>query len=220
MSVWPSKLTPFRWLFTPRGCAVFYVPLQNQHLIRTSIPTSHGYESPIRGKSRFVSLFEFVATIDYTPYLCVRDALKFRQQICGGEDLIRSYCTALAFQGGQRVADILGTFTIDSREYGLSDCCFTNVLLPLKFPSTATLEEPDFTREEADAVQKWLNATALKEFDTYLQIGLHGGAMWVRLSAQIYLEVDDFEWVGWRLKNLCKRARAGEVFPPSASRMS
>jgi len=206
-----------RWLYTPRGCAVFYVPIRNQHLIRTSIPTSHGYESPIAGKPRFVSLFEFVATIDYTPYLCVPDALKFRREVCGGEEVIRNYCTTLALKGGQRVAEILGTFTMDNRTHTITDCCFTNVLLPLKFPSNATSEVADFAEGEAEAVQKWLNITAVKEFDTYLQIGFCGGALWVRLSGQVYLGIEDFEWVGWRLKELCGRARAGEFLRSNTS---
>ena len=208
-----------RWLYTPRGCAVFYVPFRNQHLIRTSIPTSHGYQAPIPSKSPFVSIFEFVATIDYTPYLCISDALKFRQEVCGGEEVIRNYCKTLAFEGGQIVADILGTFTMDNRTHTITDCCFTNVLLPLKFPTNATSEVADFTKEEAEAVQKWLNITAVREFDTYLQIALYGGAMWVRLSGQVYLELADFEWVGWRLKKLCERARAGETFEAIADGM-
>src|SRR6059058_1238395 len=78
-------LTFSRWLYTPRGCAIFHVPKRNQHLIRTTYPTSHGFRTitspdpsaPIRnplppdGKSPFVSLFQFVATADNTPYYCV-----------------------------------------------------------------------------------------------------------------------------------------------------
>jgi hypothetical protein len=65
--------------------------------------------------------------------------------------------------------------------------------------------------EEAGKIGKWLNVTAAKEFDTYLQIALVSGSLWVRLSGQIYLELGDFEWVGWRLRELCDRIQKGEV---------
>jgi selenocysteine lyase/cysteine desulfurase len=216
-------LIMIRWLYTPRGCAVFYVPFRNQHLIRTSIPTSHGYEYPgsdsdpssmagIGGKNHFVHLFEFVATIDYSPYACVPTALEFRQKICGGEEEIRRYCFELAKVGGTKVAEILGTWVMDNENGSMSQCAFANVALPLKFGEKDEGGGKRFFRvEEAQKVQKWLNATAVKDFDTYLQIALHAGVMWVRLSAQVYLELKDFEWVGWRLKGLCERIESGEV---------
>lgn len=207
-------LSLIRWLYTPRGCAVFYVPVRNQHLIRTCLPTSHGYEiTPVPGeKSQFVHLFEFVATIDYTPYLCVPAALDFRQKICGGEEVIRAYCWDLARKGGIRVAKILGTSVMDNSTNTISKCCFTNVLLPITFADSgvSTQSPGEFTQEDASKIQQWLNITAVKEFDTYLQIAYFGGAMWVRLSGQIYLEVEDFEWVGLKLKELCNRVHRGE----------
>lgn len=42
-------------------------------------------QSPGNGKSAFESLFEFVATSDDTPYLCIPAALHFRAEVCGGE---------------------------------------------------------------------------------------------------------------------------------------
>jgi selenocysteine lyase/cysteine desulfurase len=114
------ELTLNRWLFTPRGCAIFYVPFRNQHLIRTCLPTSHGYQylSAPPGptcKTPFVHLFEFVTTIDYTPYICIHSALDFRKRICGGEEEIRKYCWEMARVGGKRVAEVLGTEVLDNK---------------------------------------------------------------------------------------------------------
>jgi selenocysteine lyase/cysteine desulfurase len=204
------KLTIIRWLYTPRGCAVFYVPTRNQHLIRTSLPTSWRYrddEAPDpNGKSRFVMLFEFVATMDHSSYCCVPAAIRFRGTVCGGEDEILKYCWELAAKGGQRVADILGTDIMANKSGSLAKCCFSTVRLPITLKTgDDTVSEGEFHLRDASKLQSWLNKTAFDEFDTYLQIGLHAGAIWVRLSAQIYLELKDYEWIGPKLKELCQR---------------
>lgn len=206
-----------RWLYTPRGCAVFHVPARNQHLIHTSLPTSHGYsfssENPdTNGKTPFVHLFEFVATIDYTPYFCVPASIAFRKEVCGGEAAVRRYCWEIARIGGDRVAEILGTEVMDNETHTLRNCCFANVRLPLKFKDDVEiLGQKKFRSDEASRIQKWLLSTAVNEFDTYLQIAFVSGAMWVRLSGQIYLEFRDFEWIGFRLKEMCERLQDGAL---------
>lgn len=211
----PSPLSCFytqatRWLYVPRGCAVFYVPFRNQHLIRTSIPTSHGYQYPSdktesATKPRFVNLFEFVATIDYTPYTCVPAAIKFREEI-GGEEAIRTYCWDVARAGGERVAEILGTEVMDNKSGSMSKCCFTNVRLPLDFKRDGEAQSQNHPSVPVIlAAIEWFKYNGVKGFDTYLQVGFHSGAMWVRFSGQIYLSFKDFEWVGFKLKELCDR---------------
>jgi hypothetical protein len=114
--------------------------------------------------------------------------------------------------GGKRVAEILGTEVLDNRTGSLTQCCFANVRLPLEFKvSGSTREGEGFDMEEAGKIGKWLNVTAAKEFDTYLQIAFVSGALWVRLSGQIYLELGDFEWVVLRLRELCGRIQKSEV---------
>ncbi|GKZ84338.1 hypothetical protein AnigIFM56816_009661 [Aspergillus niger] len=119
-----------RWLFVPRSCCVLYVPKRNQHLIRTTIPTSWGFipseDSPATApsvmksddvtKSAFESLFEFVATNDDTPHFCVSAALEFRKTICGGEERIYEYLERLANEAADIVAAALGTDVMEERD--------------------------------------------------------------------------------------------------------
>ncbi|KAK0105652.1 hypothetical protein ONS95_004180 [Cadophora gregata] len=216
-----------KWLYTPRSCAVLHVPTRNQHLIRTSIPTSHGYQYLITpedpsGLSSFTHLFEFVATMDYTPYLCIPAALEFRNTVCGGEEAIRKYCFEIARKGGDCVARALGTSVMTTEGGEMRACAFANVELPFDFcdVTDARSKENDEDIEgrektlklsEAEKIGAWIKVTAAKEFDTYLQTAVHGGKLWIRFSGQIYLELADFEWVAPRLKELCARVKSREI---------
>lgn len=129
----------------PRGCTVLYVPFRNHHLICTTITTSRVFqplpdstsEAQISsGKVRedpLGDLFSWAATIDMIPYLCVPEALKFREEVFGGEAKIRQFCYDLAHNGGRLMADIFQTEIMDNKTRTLSQCCFNMVQLPLTF---------------------------------------------------------------------------------------
>lgn len=117
----------YKWLFTPRPCAILYVPSRNHHLIPTTFPTSHGFsskstqpESITDSDNHLGDLFAWAATVDMSPYLCIPSALEFRSRICGGESAIREYCFELARRGSACMADILGTETMDNTTRTLS----------------------------------------------------------------------------------------------------
>ncbi|KAL7657253.1 hypothetical protein ACMYSQ_003442 [Aspergillus niger] len=219
-----------KWLFVPRSCCVLYVPNRNQHLIRTTIPTSWGFipseDSPATApsvmksddvtKSAFESLFEFVATNDDTPYFCVPAALEFRKTICGGEERIYEYLERLANEAADIVAAALGTDVMEERDLqpgkqsNLRRCAMSTVRLPFTFredlaasDSTVTLLRAD----EAGTVVRWFQTTLVEEHGTFVPFVEHGGWLWVRLSAQVYLERKDFEWLAEVLKVLCQRYR-------------
>lgn len=220
-----------RWLYTPRSSAILYVPTKNQHLIRTTLPTSWGFLpactpeseiSPLTGqpstKTRFEQLFQFVATADDSPYLCVPAALEFREKVCGGEDKIFAYLDQLANEGGDIVAEALGTEVLQEAGLGKGGkeskwrrSAMVNVRLPVSLGEQK--EGACVLKEERDvqAAMKWIGETLIWKYGTFVPVFKYGGWLWTRLSAQVYLEKNDFVWMGEVLKEMCAKVRKGEM---------
>jgi isopenicillin-N epimerase len=64
-----------KWVCTPKGAAFLWVRRALQPAIRPLV-LSHGANSPRTDKSRFQIEFEWVGTMDPTPWLCVGKALE------------------------------------------------------------------------------------------------------------------------------------------------
>lgn len=258
-----------KWLLVPRGCAVFYVPQRNQHLIRSTVPTSHGYVPlpgaaprtnplPPSAKSVFVNAFEYVGTLDNSPYLCVKDALEFRERVLGGEARIQRYMSSLATEGGAAVSKKLRTWVLGhehARGDSLKHCAMVNVAMPLivrqdkvqgsSKPADRTdeteagragahdaaaplnlarpagqqsqtqkkAEDIAIPPEDAHRVWSWMTKVLVDDYQTFIPLFYHDGRFWARLSAQVYLDMDDFEWAGDTLKLICERVARREYEP-------
>ncbi|PVI08716.1 PLP-dependent transferase [Periconia macrospinosa] len=212
-----------KWLHTPRGCAVLHIPTRNQPLIRSTLPTSHGFiphgltnvVNPLPPskilKSSFVTAFEFVGTIDNAPYLCIPAAVKFRERL-GGEKMVREYCQALAIHGTKRVAEMLGTKVLENEKATLMRCPMVNVLLPLDPHKMEGIAAETGIGKGAVGmeVRNWIAQTLVSEYATFMAPMFYGGRWWVRLSGQVYLEMEDFEWAGSVLREVCGRAERGD----------
>ncbi|KAK0736264.1 pyridoxal phosphate-dependent transferase [Apiosordaria backusii] len=206
-----------KWLHVPRGCAVFYVPVRNQGLIRSTVPTSHGFEAaveltggkkrvnplPPNGKGYFVAGFEFVGTVDDAPYMCVKEAIKWREEVLGGEERIMEELIKMAREGGKLVAEALGTEVLDNEAGTMSASAMTNVALPLP-------AEEIKASGEGPAVRAYILETLMEEYQTFVAVFVFQGQWWARLSAQVYLELEDFKWAGGVLKEICERVVRGE----------
>ncbi|KAH8602091.1 pyridoxal phosphate-dependent transferase [Bisporella sp. PMI_857] len=204
-----------KWLHVPRACAVFYVPVRNQHLIRSSLPTSHGFvpreglENPSayeQDKSRFVNEFQWVGTMDGTAYLVVPEAIKWREQVCGGESAIINYTVDLTRKAGSLVAGILGTEVMDNSTHTLTNCNLINVVLPLTASPEKINGFQTIDPKVASKAINWIEKTVAEEYKTYIAIIYFQGEWIVRFSGQVYLELSDFEWAGHALKDVCERA--------------
>ncbi|KAH0039262.1 PLP-dependent transferase, partial [Aureobasidium melanogenum] len=185
-----------KWLFTPRGCAVLYVPVRNQHLIRSTLPTGFNFLKREKAAeiNNFVANFAAVATSDDTPYLCIPAALEWRKCITfgdkTGQEAIISYNKELARKGGQLVAEILGTEVLNNRELTLGDCAMANVRLPVS------------SEKCSEKLADFLNMIMNRKYNIAVNVYYYRQALWVRLSAQIYLELQHFEAAGGALREI------------------
>ncbi|KAI1797221.1 PLP-dependent transferase [Ganoderma leucocontextum] len=191
-----------KWLYAKRGCAILYTPRRNQHIIKSSIPTSHQYISPknpqfeIKG-TNYVGQHEWTGTQDWAPFITVPEAIAFREWL-GGEKAIYDYCHQLAVDGAKRLAEVLGgTRVLD--EHGELTATMSNVQLPLPTKDEKTINL-DIYRE----VDAYLKDKLLFKRKVYAAHFYHNGAWWVRCSAQVYNEISDFERLGEALNEVCK----------------
>ncbi|KAJ6601260.1 pyridoxal phosphate-dependent transferase [Mycena vulgaris] len=182
-----------KWLYAKRSCAVLYVPLRNQHLIKSTFPTSAAYLSPAeRTSSYFVDQFDWIATIDFVPYLSVATALDFRQWL-GGEDRINKYCRELAAQGSKRLAQMLGTSGMVLAPTGEMTLNMVNIHLPL----------PPNLKPKAHVLKKMREKMILERKISAPIFFIQETGWWVRCSAQVWNEIGDFEKLGEVLVAVC-----------------
>ena len=87
-------------------------------------------------------------------------------------------------EGGQLVADILGTQVMENSTKTLT----TNMV---------TVELPPFKTSKSDAeVANFYLDKAIYEYNTMFPAFKASGKWWVRLSGAVYLDLDDFKQVG------------------------
>ncbi len=168
---------------------------------------------PTSGETNdLVRQFEYFGTIDGAPYLCVEEALGFIDLICGGDAVIRAYCTDLARRAEQILVDTLGT-----ESFGIPEThrvFFAHVRLPITV-GTGDNSPPkaggfDVPRGDVDMATQFMNQEFVDTYRTYLYILFYRGAWWARLSATVYVDIQDCEYAARVLKDLSERVRNGE----------
>lgn len=202
-----------KWLYVPRGCAVLYTPVRNQHLLRVTLPTGFGWlPHPKDGEpalNNYISNFSDIGSKDDTPYLCIEAALAWRRRVRYGEEAgegaVMSYIHQLGKDGGEAVRKILGTEILDNAEGTLGGCGFANVRLPIDLNKITD----DNSRSAGDVIS-WIMKRMALDYRIALNISVFKGCWWVRLCAQVYLTLNDFEVAGERLKELCRQVDSGE----------
>ncbi|MGQ9575186.1 MAG: aminotransferase class V-fold PLP-dependent enzyme [Thermoguttaceae bacterium] len=72
-----------KWVCAPKGAGFLYVRPDRQHAIQPAV-ISHGFNTRRAGRSRLHDAFDWPGTDDFTPWLCVGEAIRFFERLEGG----------------------------------------------------------------------------------------------------------------------------------------
>lgn len=157
-----------KWLMAPKGCAFLWARPDRQQNLHPVI-ISHGY-----GKG-YLAEFDWTGTRDPSPWLAVEAAIAFHRGLGGPQLMARN--NALAREGAKLLVERLGTRTGAAPAFYAA---MQSVELPLDGPGTP---------ERALA----LRARLLDEFRCDAPLHCLSGKVWLRLSAQAYNSIEDYE---------------------------
>jgi isopenicillin-N epimerase len=154
-----------KWLCAPKGCAFLHAQPSTQAGLHPGT-ISHGFGNG------FLAEFDWTGTTDPSRFLAVTTALDFHQHLGGAK--LRHRNKLLAAEGAALVAQRLNTQVGTSGEQAGA---MATVRLPVDDP----------TPEHA-----WAIRTRLMQASTDAPVHALDGALWLRLSAFAYNELDDY----------------------------
>jgi isopenicillin-N epimerase len=179
-----------KWVCAPKGAAFLYAR-ENRRAALRPIAISHGANSTRIDRSRFHLEFDWTGTFDPTAWLCIPEALRFIASLVDGgwpEVMRRNH--KLALRGRDIIAKALG----------IAPPAPDDML-----GSMATLPLPDGSADEAPSLYgDSLQDALLDQFRIEVPI-----VPWpappkrlVRISAQLYNEEKEYEYLGEALQKL------------------
>lgn len=176
-----------KWLCAPKGAAFLYVRRDKQSEIRP-LTISHGTNSPRTDKTRFQLEFDWTGTDDPTAYMCVPEAIAFMGSLLpGGWTELRQQNHQLVLQGRQLLCEALEVQQLCPEEMIGSMAVV---------PMPTTLENRDFMSIHDELFDK---------FGIQVQVipWQEQPRLLVRISAQIYNTLEQYEYLARVLKGLC-----------------
>jgi isopenicillin-N epimerase len=159
-----------KWLCAPKGSAFLYAAPDRQADVHP-VTISHGL-----GKG-FTEEFDWVGTRDPSACLATTVAIDFHARLGGEAMMARN--TALAAEASSLLARRLNT---EPDAMGGMGGSMAVVRLPLSGPATA----------ERSAQLR----TRLLDAGTDVPTHILGGAIWIRISAAAYNDIDDYQRLG------------------------
>ncbi|HVZ32893.1 MAG TPA: aminotransferase, partial [Polyangiaceae bacterium] len=174
-----------KWVGAPKGAGLRWVRSELQEQIHPSV-VSHGFSEP--APRRFQAMFDWTGTSDPTAWLCVQKAIQFMGGLVhGGWPELRLQNHRLAL----RARDILCQ-ALELDAPAPDELLGSMVSLPLPPPADAPASGPDPLYLEL----------LRRGFETLIQPWPARPARVLRVSAQLYNTLDEYEALARLLKAL------------------
>jgi len=155
-----------KWLFAPKGCGFLWARRSAQAGIHPPV-ISHGY------RKGFTAEFDWTGTRDYCAWLAAPAALDFLAAL--GPARVRDYNHRLAVHAATRLAAAWGT-PLDGAPW------LHGSLIAVRLPEALQRGDPSA-----------LASTLLERHRIVVAINPVAGALWARISAQIYNVPEDYD---------------------------
>jgi isopenicillin-N epimerase len=177
-----------KWVCAPKGAAFLYVRENRRRSIHP-VSISHGANAARRDRSRFLLEFDWTGTFDPSAWLCIPAALDFMNAHGGWPDVMRRN-RELALLARDILCDTLGTPKPAPDEM---------------LGAMAAVPLPDGTEETAPSLYGDPLQDALL-FEHHIEVPIvpwpHPPKRVLRVSAQLYNEVGDYERLAGVLRGL------------------
>jgi len=159
-----------KWAFSPKGTGVLWCSPERQgtiHPVSISHPLGQG----------FTAEFDYSGTRDNSAWLSVPVALDYMDSL--GVEAVRAYNNDLAHQAVDMLVDAWNTTTS-------ADARYRAAMASVKMPGSDAGDHNAVRRLTAQFAENYGLAVGILSIE---------GKLWVRISAQIYNELSDYEYL-------------------------
>jgi len=188
-----------KWLYAPKGTAFLWVS-PSQQLERFPEPTVISST----GRQDFIGRYGYTGTRDYTGFAALPAALDFRDFL-GGDEQIYSYCHNLSVSAGRFLATSWGTDLLVPEEMS---GFMVNVILPSRNETAVTAMQQNLNSSYGIYIVVGAVKVNRKWNESNMEVKYFEDTLYVtRLSAQVYLEQDDFRPLAHLVPELLRQGR-------------
>ncbi|MBD2497201.1 aminotransferase class V-fold PLP-dependent enzyme [Nostoc sp. FACHB-280] len=179
-----------KWLSAPKGAAFLYVRRDKQAEIHP-LTISHGANSPRTDKSRFQLEFDWMGTDDPTAYMCVPEAIAFMGSLLPG--------------GWRELMQRNNQLVIQARQLL---CTTLQVQPPCPVEMIGAMAVVPMPVCLANQSHIWLHDELLDQFGIQVQVvpWSESPGILIRISAQIYNTLEQYEYLATALKYCLKQS--------------
>jgi selenocysteine lyase/cysteine desulfurase len=180
-----------KWMYSCKGSAFLYVVDQFKDKIHPPVISNFYGQGPN-------AEFLWSGTVDFSPKLSILTALEFYNRL-GGER-IRNYCHTLAVKAGTMLAKMWNTRLILSEEGNGDYTQYLGNMVAIKLPVPYKF----VSSEQMTGHSQWLHSTLWNKYKIEVPITVVNQELYVRISAQIFNELDEYLQLGTAIQEIYK----------------